>query len=64
MSKIQRIEDLEREVDQLHVVLGRLSDRLAVLENAPGPVKVPTLPEQVRREFHAKWDWLLEAVGL
>lgn len=22
------------------------------------------LAEQVRQEFHAKWDWLLEAAGL
>lgn len=64
MSKADRIEALEREVDQLHVVLARLSDRLVALEGAPQPVKPVTLPEQLRREFLAKRDALLGAVGL
>ena len=64
MSKIQRIEDLEREVDQLHVVLGRLSDRVSLLENAPRPVQPPSLVEQARQRAAELGDRVLEAVGL
>lgn len=62
----QRIDALEREVDQLHITVAKLSDRLAGLE-APAAATVArpqSLVDRARSEFHAKWDRLLEAVGL
>jgi hypothetical protein len=60
----QRIDALEREVDQLHIVISRLHDRLAALEPpAAAPVVRPlSLGDRVRSEFHDRWGWLLEAV--
>lgn len=64
MSKTQRIENLEREVDQLHVTIGRLSDRLVVLESAPRPVAAQPFSDRVRSEFEQRWGWLGDLVGL
>lgn len=64
MSKIQRIEDLEREVDQLHVVLGRLSDRVADLERPEPVVQSQPLVDRVRSEFAKLSGRILGAVGL
>ncbi len=64
MSKLQRIEDLEREVDQLHVTIARLSDRVAELGH-PAPVVEPQpFADRVRSEFAERWGWLGDLVGL
>lgn len=61
----QRIEALEREVDQLHITVVKLSDRLTALEapTVPPVVRPQSLVERVRSEFADRWGWLLEAVG-
>ena len=61
----QRIEALEREVDQLHITVAKLSDRLTALEapTAPPAVRPQSLVERARSEFADRWGWLLEAVG-
>ena len=62
----QRIDALEREVDQLHIAVAKLSDRLAALEPpAAVPVVRPqSLMDRARSEFHERWGWLGDLVGL
>lgn len=65
MSKSDRIKDLEREVDQLHTVMARLSDRVARLERT-AKVVVPSVSLVVRARARAVelGDRVLRAVGL
>lgn len=60
----QRIDALEREVDQLHITVAKLSDRLAALEApvAAAVVRPQSLVERARSEFADRWGWLLDAV--
>ena len=65
MSKSDRIKILEREVDQLHTVMARLSDRVAVLERAARVVPPsPSLVGRARARAVELGDRVLRAVGL
>lgn len=66
MSKTDRIEALEYEVDALRVTCQKLERALGKLELAmspPTPAKPQTFAEMARSELYRKWDWLLGAVG-
>lgn len=67
MKKSEQIRALQAENDrltkeneQLHTALDA-SDRARDLLRNRQP---PSLVDQARSEFRAKWEWLLEAVGL
>lgn len=62
----QRIDALEREVDQLHITVAKLSDRLTALEHPATAtvVRPQSLGDRVRSEFHERWGWLGDLVGL
>lgn len=64
MKKSERIDALEREVDQLHITLAKLSDRVEELRRPPAEVKSQPFGDRVRSELHDRWGWLLEAAGL
>lgn len=64
MKKSERIDALEREVDQLHITLAKLSDRVEELRRPPAEVKPQPFGDRVRSEFAERWGWLLEAAGL
>ena len=65
MKKSQQIEALKAECDRLAKERDYLRRGLrkahAEAQARPDP---PSLADQARSEFRAKWEWLLEAVGL
>lgn len=65
MSNKDRIADLEREVDQLHTALARLSDRVVDLGRllTPPPPK-RSLADQAKARAAGLGDRVLRAVGL
>ena len=64
MKKSQRIEALEREIDQLHRTIANLSDRVEELRRPPVEVKPQPFTDRVRSEFTERWGWLGDLVGL
>ena len=70
MKKSEQIAALQAECDRLAAERDAYRKALTLahqnvrdLKTALAKRDMP-LTEQVRQEFHAKWDWLLEAVGL
>ena len=70
MKKSEQIKALQAEGDRLakerdayRQSLVKAHAQVRDLKAALAKRDMP-LTEQVRQEFHAKWDWLLEAVGL
>ena len=64
MKKSEQIRALQAECDRLakerdayRASLATAHDRVRDLKTALAK-RDQSLPEQVRREFHAKWDWL------
>jgi len=70
VKKSEQIAALKVECDRLaaerdayRASLARAHAQVRDLKAALAKRDMP-LTEQVRQEFHAKWSWLLEAVGL
>lgn len=68
MGKADRIAALEADIDRLDKRIATLTtdtktllDKVQALEAAADR---PTLADTARREFHDKWNWLLDAVGV
>ena len=65
MKKSQQIEALKAECDRLAKERDAYREALAVAHaQAKARRDPPSLVDQARSEFRAKWEWLLEAVGL
>ncbi len=65
MKKSQQIEALKAECDRLAKERDGYREALAVAHaQAKARRDPPSLVDQARSEFRAKWEWLLEAVGL
>lgn len=65
--KTDRIFELQREIARLNLALTLEAERAAALAAENERLKAerkPSLADAARREFHARWDWLLEAAGL
>ena len=64
MSKTQRIEALEAEVDDLNRRRPILAQRIADLERPAPTVQPQPFADRVRSEFADRWGWLGDLVGL
>ena len=70
MKKSEQIKALKLECDRLAKERDAYRTSLATAHAQVRDLRAAlakrdqSLTEQVRQEFHAKWDWLLEAVGL
>ena len=70
MKKSEQIEALKMECDRLAKERDAYRSALTVANRLGRDLKAElakrdqTLGDRVRSEFHEKWSWLLEAVGL
>lgn len=68
MKKSDQIKALQAECDRLAVERDAyrkaLADAAREVDRLRRAVESPSLVDQARSEFRAKWSWLLEAVGL
>ena len=65
MKKSEQIKALQAECDRLAAERDAYRKALAEAHNAAKARRdPPSLADQARSEFKAKWEWLLEAVGL
>ncbi len=70
MKKSEQIKALKLECDRLAAERDAYRKALTLAHQQVRDLRAALarrdmpLTEQVRQEFHAKWSWLLEAVGL
>lgn len=67
MGKADRIAALEADIDRLDKRIATLTTDaktlLGKVQALEAAAARPTLADTARREFHDKWNWLLDAVG-